>query len=87
MIILNTDGIKSMIGLCFSYHNAHCRVIEVIEDGPSIILEDLDQYTRIQANQHGEASRKVPKTYTISVLSKDQSEFTPSFLELEPLDT
>lgn len=86
MIQLDTEQMRSMIGLRVKYHEVYCQVIEIIEDGPSIVLEDLEMHISIQADQHGEAHRKVPKNYTITILSKDQYEFSPEFLALEPLD-
>jgi len=86
MIQLDTEQMRSMIGLRVKYHEVYCQVIEIIEDGPAIVLEDLEMHTSIQADQHGEAHRKVPKTYTITILSKDRYEFSPAFLALEPLD-
>jgi len=86
MIQLNTEQMRDMIGLRVKYHEVYCQVIEIIEDGPSLILEDLEMHISIQADQHGEAHRKVPKTYTVTILSQDMSEFSPAFLALEPLD-
>ena len=86
MIQLDTEQMRSMIGLRVKYHDVYCQVVEIIEDGPSIVLENLERHTSIQADQHGEAHRKVPKTYTITILSKDRYEFSLDFLALEPLD-
>lgn len=84
---LDTEQIHNMIGLQVKYHEVNCQVVEIIEDGLAVVLEDLEQHTSIQGDQHGEAHRKVPKTYTISVFNEDKSEFTPAFLALEPLET
>ena len=86
MIHFDTEQMRSMIGLRVKHHEVYCQVVEIIEDGPAIVLEDLEKHTSIQADQHGEAHRKVPKTYTITILSKDQYEFSPEFLALEPID-
>ena len=76
-----------MIGLQVKYHDTYCRVVEILDDGPTIILEDMEiQNISIQADQHGEAHRRVPQTYTISVLSPDKLEFSITFLALEPLE-
>jgi len=75
-----------MIGLQVRYHDVYCRVVEVLEDGPAIILEDMEQHISIQADQHGEAHRRVPQTYTITILSSDKLEFSATFLALEPLE-
>jgi len=85
MISITTEQMRDMIGMQVRYHEVYCRVVEILEDGPAIILEDLEQHISIQPDQHGEAHRKVPKTYTITVLTHDKLEFTPAFLALEPL--
>ncbi len=87
MIKISTEQIRDMIGLQVKYHNVYCRVVEILDDGPTIILEDLEAHISIQADQHGEAHRRVPQTYTVSVLSPDKLEFSPAFLSLEPLET
>jgi len=86
MITISTDQMRDMIGLQVKYHEVYCRVVEVLEDGPSIILEDMEHHISIQADQHGEAHRRVPKTYTITILSPDKLEFSTEFLTLEPLE-
>jgi len=86
MIVISTEQIRSMIGLQVKYHDVYCRVVEILDDGPAIILEDMEQHISIQADQHGEAHRRVPQTYTIIVLSPDKMEFSSTFLSLEPLE-
>jgi len=86
MITITKEQIRSMIGLQVKHHQVYCRVVEILEDGPAIILEDMEQHSSIQADQHGEAHRRVPQTYTIEVLSCDKLEFSSAFLALEPLE-
>ena len=83
---ITTVQLRSMIGLSVRYEGRFCRVIEVLDEGPSIILETAEQHRRIQPDQHGEAHRKVPLTYLVEILSADQLEFSASFLSIEPLD-
>jgi len=85
MITVTTDQIRSMIGLQVKHHHVDCRIVEILEDGPAIILEDMEHHNSIQADQHGEAHRRVPQTYTIPVLTPDKHEFSSAFLALEPL--
>lgn len=87
MINISAEQIRDMIGLQVKYHDVYCRVVEVLEDGPSIVLEDMEKHIGIQADQHGEAHRRVPKTYTITVLNANKLEFSTAFLALEPLET
>lgn len=86
MIEISTTQIREMIGLQVKYLDVYCRVVEILDDGPAIILEDMEAHISIQADQHGEAHRRVPQTYTITVLSHDKLEFSSAFLSLEPLE-
>ncbi len=85
MIEISKEQIRNMIGLQVKYNSVYCRVVEILDDGLAIILEDMEAHNSIQADQHGEAHRRVPQTYTIEVLSTDRLEFSPAFLSLEPL--
>lgn len=59
-----------------------CLIIEVIDDGPMLVLNCLDGITVVQANQHGEATRRVPRTRTLPVYSTDGAQLHPAFLKL-----
>ena len=82
---MTSDQLHTMIGQCVVFKGVYCQVVEIIEDGPSLVLEDLEAHVGIQPDQHGEAHRRVPKTYTIRVFSPDSNEFTTEFLSLEPI--
>lgn len=73
-------NLRRLIGQCVSYHGICCRVFEVLDDGPSLVLIDSEQHTAVQDNQYGEPNRVVPRTYTVPVLRG--AEFHPRFLEL-----
>jgi hypothetical protein len=82
-IVITIDQLRSMIGLRLLYQGILCRVIEVLEDGPSLVLQSIDEEPSIQANQHGEANRRTPVSYTVPVLNDTQTELHPQFLELD----
>lgn len=77
------EQLRSMIGLQVSYNHVICRVVEILEDVPALVLEDLEHRQKIQPDQHGEAHRIVPKTYTVNVLSPDRTEFSNAFLAMD----
>ena len=70
-----------MIGVQLVFNNRNCQVIEVLEDGPSIVIQY--ESNNIQQNQHGEAHRKVPETQCIPVLSSDKTQLSEIFLSLD----
>lgn len=80
----STQQMRGMIGLRVMYLESYCQVVEILDDGPHLVLEVLDHGLSIQADQHGEAHRKVPKTHTIPILSADKLEFSMEFLSLHP---
>lgn len=82
---ISFDNLRDMIGLKVSYKGVACQVVEVIEEDLAVVLADMESHIGIQADQHGEAHRKVPKTYTIDIYTPDRREFSSAFLSLEPL--
>lgn len=86
MIELETDidiaRLQLLIGNEVRHNGKPCHIIEILEDGPSLVLQQRTQDTTIQADQHGEAHRKVPTTYTVAVLDTDGSTFSAAFSNL-----
>ena len=82
MTSIALDKLRSLIGVKVEHNGIVCEVIEILEDGPSLILQDCELHPIIQPDQHGEAHRRVPTTRTIPIYSPDGSEFTHHFLEL-----
>ena len=85
-IVITLDQLRNMIGLCLLHQGMLCRVIEVLEDGPSLVLQSIEEDPSIQPNQHGEANRRTPVSYTVPVLSEAQSELHPQFLALDLIE-
>ncbi|HHS97702.1 MAG TPA: hypothetical protein ENK08_07355 [Chloroflexi bacterium] len=81
---ISLDQLRGMIGLEVRFLGWRCHVIEVLEDGPSLVLQESDTHT-IQPDQYGNAGRRVPRTHTIPVLTGDRLALHPDFLDLELL--
>jgi hypothetical protein len=62
---LSMDQLRGLIGRRLHHHGVECQVIELLEDGPSLILQECAPHTVIQSDQHGEAHRRVAPTYAI----------------------
>lgn len=71
--------LRALIGTRLRHQGQSCRIIEVVEPGPMLILQCENTNGVIQANQYGDATRRVPKTISIPVLSEDGSEYHPEF--------
>lgn len=53
--------LRSLIGTRVHLHGEPYQVIEVLPEGPVVVLQALDAEHVIQANAQGEASRRVPR--------------------------
>ena len=85
-IVITLDQLRKMIGLSLLHQGILCRVIEILEDGPSLVLQSIEEEPSIQANQHGEATRRTPVSYTVPVLNDTNTELHPQFLALDLLE-
>ena len=83
---VSLEQLRNMIGMKVRYRGVQCQIVEVIEEDMALILADGESHLGIQADQHGEAHRKVPKMYTVKIFTPDRHEFDPGFLTLEPVD-
>lgn len=85
-IEITIEQLRCMIGLHVCHRGVTCYVLEVLEDGPSLVLQDLEQNTAIQHDQFGDPQRRVMETYVVPVLTDDRRAIHPEFLALDLLD-
>lgn len=79
--------LRGLIGTRLRYQGQDCRIIEVLEPGPQLVLLCENASGVIQPNQYGDATRRVPRTLNLPVLSEDGEQFHPEFRLLGlPLD-
>lgn len=83
-IDISLQQLRQMIGVRVSYLEQAWQIIEVLEDGPSLVLESLDPQRVVQQDRFGEGRRRVPHRMTVPVLSIDQAALHPDFLALDP---
>lgn len=78
---MNCDDLRHIVGQQLNYKGHNCEVIEVLEDGPQLVLRNLDVINQqeqdsvrnpIQPNQFGEAHRRTPETFTVPALDKNE---------------
>jgi hypothetical protein len=74
-----------MLGLRVRYRGAVYSVLEVIEDGPAIVIEPEIAVSSIQTDAYGNARRHTRSLLTIPVLSADRREIHPEFLAIDLL--
>jgi len=83
-INITLDQLRNMIGIELNHQGIPCKVVEVLEDGPSIVLMCTDEGC-IQSDQYGNPLRRVPQTFNVPVLSRDKQSIHPAFLALDLL--
>lgn len=69
--------LHALLGREVVYDGVHCQVIDVLADGPSLVLSRLGSRGVIQADQYGDARRRVPQTYTIPLRSLIEDDLHP----------
>ena len=78
----DVSRLRSLIGRQVHHQGQLCQIIEILEDGPALILQEIAQHPTIQPDQHGEAHRRVPATITVPVLDKDGTHYSRDFAAL-----
>lgn len=84
-IEIDIEVLRKKIGLRVWHQGQECCVVELLEDEPALILVAGDTDS-IQADQFGNAHRKVPMSYIVQVLSHDRRELHPDYQALDWLE-
>jgi hypothetical protein len=79
---ITVDELRKMIGISVHYRGFSGSIVEVLEDGPSLVLQCMGNNS-IQHNLHGHPTRRSPETITVRVLSENGKSLHRDFLELE----
>ena len=79
---VNVEDLQNLIGKEVNYEGGTCKVIEILEDGPALILQQRNTEIGIQCDQHDGAHRRVPQTITIPVIDEKTKELHPDFVSL-----
>lgn len=83
---ITIEQLRGLISLQVIHQGENCRVVEVIEESLSIVVEHEGRDPAIQSDQHGHAHRRAPQTTIIPVLTKTGDEFDQKFLALELIE-
>jgi hypothetical protein len=86
IIEITLTQLRGMIGTRVVHQGEACEVVEVLEDGPSLVLLPQHRQSTIQPNQYGEATRRARPSYTVPVLGPQRDALSAEFLALELLD-
>ncbi len=77
-----TAHLRSLLGVEVIHQGVRCQLLEILDDGPTLVLQDRETHTTIQDNQYGGPWRRVPAVYTIPLTTQDGTELHPSFIAL-----
>jgi hypothetical protein len=80
--IITVEQLRGLIGQHLNYHGVVCQIIEVLDDGQSLALQESTAHTIIQSDQYGEAHRRVAPTFTILVWDSTSGKLNPALTEL-----
>jgi hypothetical protein len=82
---IDPHRLRRLLGQPLLYQGLPHRIIDIIDEGPALVLQEAGERKTIQANQHGEASRWVPHTVTVAVLNIRRDGLNPALPELAGL--
>ena len=80
------DKLRQYLGCNISYQGTVYEVMEILEETPALVLQDCEHHTTIQADQHGEAHRRVPQIRTITIPVDDDGHYDITEVGIEPVD-
>lgn len=83
--LISLMQLQGMIGMQLRWRGTDYTVVEVLEDGPSLVAQSLAQSSAIQSDAHGRARREVQQVKVIPVLNPAKTLLHPDFLEIELL--
>ena len=82
-LALTIGQLRDLIGTPVRHRNTDCVIIELLEEGPHLVLQEVIAGRGIQPDQFGEAHRRVPVTHTVPVHVENSNELHPAFMALQ----
>lgn len=82
---INLEQLRACLGRELEFEGHHCRIVELLEDGPALVLSCETAASVIQPNQYGDATRRVSRTRTVPVFTQDGTDLHPDFEKLQLL--
>ncbi len=79
---LEFSRLRGLIGASVVHNGIRCRLVEVLEDERSVVLEACHRVSELQSGQGGGAVRRVPKRHVVRIFSPDGPGFSDAFLAL-----
>jgi hypothetical protein len=77
------ETLRSLLGRRVRHEDSVWVVVDVLADGPSLVLRDCEDHVALQRDQFGEPTRLVPRTVLLRVWEAETQQPTPEFLGLD----
>lgn len=71
------EQLNQFLGQTIDHDGQRCQLIEILEDGPMLVFLCPDEDSSIQTNQHGDATRRSPNTYSVPLVSSGGDQLHP----------
>lgn len=75
------DDLRMLIGRRLEWHGVPCEIVEVLDEGPSLVLRSVEPGRPVHGDRHGEAVRRGPDTFEVPVADGDGNAH-PDFVAL-----
>ncbi len=80
----SVQQLRKLIGIEVIHQGLCCRIIEILEHEPALVLQSTGPREGIQDNQFGDPHRRVAEVYTIPLYDElHPGENHPDFLALD----
>ena len=75
--------LRKLIGRQVEHRGRCCRIVEILEHEPALVLEACGEREAIQDNQYGDPHRRVAEVFTIALFDEErEGECHPDLLAL-----
>jgi hypothetical protein len=81
-VSFNPQQIERLLGRRIIYAGTVCQIIEVLGEGPCLVLQDCGHQSVIQADQFGDARRWVPRIFTVALYNLRRDGLNPALADL-----
>lgn len=86
MLRFDPQKLQTLLDQTLTYQGLSCHVIEILNDEMALVLRGHRDHTVIQPNQYGDAGRRVPQIFTVSLLDPSGVSLNPDLPELATFD-
>jgi hypothetical protein len=80
--LINPEQIKNFLAQRLICQGIPCHGVAILVEEPAVVLQDCDVYKVIQTNRHGEASRRVPRIFTVALHNVRRDGLNPALVDL-----